>query len=301
MMTDSEVMRIGAELWESCRSMGGIEYLPKVIERDVLDDVSHKLHFAFAAKWAEDGFTKIVMPHTYTAALAATSIEPSMGSSFELPWHSMLFVVPDLLNVGERKYDRIAFTFSTTELLLNFKTLSSVRCMFLLYESADRGVLSEQHLKRSAMVCAVGNDWRELVFLREDVSMLNEAPLLPGVLLDEEQKKRAFLVARRIVVGALYTLQCTRDVEVRQSSGGKSKRLGLPPHRNVFLGKPAKIDLRSEIRQFVEGVKGRVPSVQSLVRGHYQRYGHDKRWLWKEPFWRGPEDAEILVRPKVLA
>ena len=98
----------------------------------------------------------------------------------------------------------------------------------------------------------------------------------------------------------------TREVGNRQTL---KQRDGEPAHRLTMVGHPLKIDLRDHVRTYLgggkRGGKHAPPSVQVLVRGHHKRqvFGvgrMGRKVIWIEPFWRGPEDAPILTRPKKL-
>jgi hypothetical protein len=79
-----------------------------------------------------------------------------------------------------------------------------------------------------------------------------------------------------------------------------------PTCRTYVLGKNIQLstDLRPELRRYLSGER-RSPNVQVLVSGHYKMQPHGPRstlrkLIWREPFWRGPEDAPIPIRSHVL-
>jgi hypothetical protein len=118
---------------------------------------------------------------------------------------------------------------------------------------------------------------------------------------------RVMLLARRLVAGLLYTVQHTSHFHVRERSRTErgEPRGGPPQHRNVFIGRPLPIDCRPQVRAYLVGDVRSAPSVQSLVRGHYKRQvvgvaRGGRKVIWVEPYWRGPEDAPILARPRLI-
>jgi hypothetical protein len=71
------------------------------------------------------------------------------------------------------------------------------------------------------------------------------------------------------------------------------------------LLREVKIDCRAAIASYIAGQRRASPSVQTLVRGHFKRAAHgpgrtERRWVQVEPYWRGPEDAPIALRPHRL-
>jgi hypothetical protein len=86
-----------------------------------------------------------------------------------------------------------------------------------------------------------------------------------------------------------------------------SRRHPIPQCDEWVLGKPVMVDLRPRIRAFIKsGLKVAGPlHVQVLVRGHWKQQPHgvgrtERKFIHIEPYWRGPEDAPIAVRPHVL-
>jgi len=66
-----------------------------------------------------------------------------------------------------------------------------------------------------------------------------------------------------------------------------------------------KHDFRDRVRDYVEGKSHSAPNVQVLVSGHHKMQPHGpgnslRKLIWREPFWRGPEDAPIAIRPHKL-
>lgn len=62
------------------------------------------------------------------------------------------------------------------------------------------------------------------------------------------------------------------------------------PQRRILLGASVR-DLPSD-----DSAPGSPLTVRTLVSGHWQRFAHgpgraERRWGWREPFWRGPADA----------
>ena len=87
------------------------------------------------------------------------------------------------------------------------------------------------------------------------------------------------------------------------------KRTGKEPAAGAQyeLGAPVTIDLRQHVRDFLAGSgrKGVSPKVQFLVRGHWRHQvcgpGRvDRKYIHIEPFWKGPEDARVLLRPHII-
>lgn len=112
-------------------------------------------------------------------------------------------------------------------------------------------------------------------------------------------------LARNYVKGVCLTLD--RDVERHRKGDWGPKRdnrepgIAPSPGADYVLGGTVTIDLRDEVTAICSGRTGHRPTVQFLVRGHWRnqatgpRHSERKR-IWIEPFWKGPEDARVLLR-----
>lgn len=86
----------------------------------------------------------------------------------------------------------------------------------------------------------------------------------------------------------------------------KPGRLGPPMVRTFNVGQPVKLDFRDHVRKYIaEGGKRGPISVQTLVGGHFKSQPHGpnnalRKIIWREPYWRGPEDSPINVRPHII-
>jgi hypothetical protein len=125
--------------------------------------------------------------------------------------------------------------------------------------------------------------------------------------LDEltSEDDRSCALAGRIAVstiGAATNIDLTGrgNVGVRSQKRRTDK---LPTARVFQITEPVTIDLVSTVREMqTHQGKGRLLAIQSLVRGHYKRQvcgtgRTDRKIVFIEPYWRGPEDAPIAVRP----
>jgi hypothetical protein len=87
------------------------------------------------------------------------------------------------------------------------------------------------------------------------------------------------------------------------------KRVGkYPTYHEYVVGRPVRVDLSQRLRDHIataSGKSGRRPSVQGVVRGHWKNQPcgsgqSERRFIHVEPYWRGPEDAPIAVRPHII-
>ena len=89
---------------------------------------------------------------------------------------------------------------------------------------------------------------------------------------------------------------------------GSGRRRWVFRHGTVITGMPTPCSslTTSALAAYISGERGTSPSVQTLVRGHFQRVAVGagsvgRRWVHKAPYWRGPEDARVAVHTHRLA
>lgn len=227
----------------------------------------------FAAKWADAGFPKIVCgSHKYAAALMCTNA--SLEADIVLPWKAFSVSVPNgLLAKGDTTFTHVrVWSFGSN---WHMEVVDERgQTMWLTRLNASDLLMSDRWCDSET-----SGDW-------------------------SSESDRISSLARRLVVGCLATIQHTnnfkdRGLALREWTAG---RTGPPKHRIVVVGAPIRVDVRSAVAAYIAGRRGGVPSVQTLVRGHYKRQvigvgRSGRKVIWVEPYWRGPEDAPILARP----
>lgn len=125
---------------------------------------------------------------------------------------------------------------------------------------------------------------------------------------DEEQDEPANDALRNLIRGACLALSNPDDFRKEQQRttserSSKKNRHGPPAldQARYLLSAPVKVDLREHLHAVLSGRKGASPTVQFLVRGHWRQQAHGPRHslrktIWVEPFWKGDEEARILLR-----
>lgn len=262
-----------------------IQYLPQ-------EQISHMA----AARWYDQGLPTVQMGHKYAAALMASCVSPeSVSEGVRAPWKAFVIEMPDRLlstlnpqsgkledithvlvhrlvrSDGQKTWNHIAYTTGTVNL---WKHGASTR------DLVDEGVKDTQ-------------EWSTYSFGLET----------------DDRDQRVNLLISRLIVGvclAMSSPTAAKKVGKGHRQDLRQREAGAEPMVRVFqLGKPLNLDCRPALSDYVEGHKTTKLSVQLLVRGHWKRqpYGPKaslRKWMWREPYWRGPEDAPILQRPHVM-
>jgi hypothetical protein len=119
--------------------------------------------------------------------------------------------------------------------------------------------------------------------------------------------RRAMQLVDTLIVSVIAAFHSGMVRPVSARGYRKSPRAARIPSRMQFIaGSPIKHDVRAFVRNYVAtGRRGGRMTVQSFIRGHWKRQAHGPRaslrkYIHIEPYWKGPDDARIAVRPHIL-
>lgn len=224
--------------------------------------------WTFSDWWAQCGFPRVVLSHRHAAALMATRTSPEALDEVPVPWQAFAIDVPDGL---------VEFT-NTDE---NGTEVYQITHAFVMVYEEIATLLFGDRTKVRACVLAQG--------VRNLGSFEHESPA-------------AELICR-LALGACLEMTTHRPAgsPAFERKAIKRNRQGLPETWTFQLTRDVKVDCRAAVKSFSRGESKSSPVVQSLVRGHWKHQAHgalraERKWIFVEPYWRGPEDAPIAVR-----
>jgi hypothetical protein len=277
--TDHGLMRAGRILWEKTYAIGLTD--DQAHDKLNVGDDHNGLMSRFAAKWAVHAFQRLMTSHTFAAALMCSDVQREVLEGIEKQWDAFMVLIPNGMLVAEgHEFSRVlvaTYSYGADLILLSVNATGVVRSPSLKAKSLPE-----------LLACQESD-------LEDDSNVSSMA-------------RRCLVMANRLVAGLLLNLQHPpnykiRKVEERPKSKGREAE---PEHRIVSVGKSLEIDCRAAIKDYIEhgpkkGRKHSPPTVQVMVRGHYKRQpcgprGMDRKVIWIEPFWRGPEAALIQTR-----
>jgi hypothetical protein len=247
----------------------------------------------FGSHWRSMAFARLELGHKLAAALMFTDAPESV----QAPWLAWSLILPDGL-LGEVDIRRV-WCLGDRPAVLLVKLGDHVGTLglhvFKPREDGNLGIdpgpynpdLGEKIPKTRAAFEAMGKEYEEK-FLRTLPMLQN---LIRGVCLalsDPAEWRKGDYYGR------------PSGSEIKKASKHKE----LPVGERYVLGHPVQIDLREEVLEHVRTgrVGGGSPTKLFLVRGHHRRQAHGpghqlRKTIWVEPFWKGPEDARVLLRP----
>lgn len=246
-----------------------------------------------SARWYDQGLPVIRVGHKYAAALAATHTGKVDLSDLLPPWNAFLIELPyGLFTILD---DDSGKRVNATLLMVHHTETTDGDPIWNYICLTDSPVTLWKHgCTTNALTdpSPESSPWDGYDFIFKG---------------DDADERVSQLLARVIINVCLATSgkgRALKRVGAGHKSHAKSNRKDDSPRgQRVFeLGAPIKLDCREAVRDYVEGRRGHVVSVQSLVMGHWKRQAHGpqrslRKWAWIEPYWRGPEDAPVLHRP----
>lgn len=215
-------------------------------------------------EWQELGFPRLEISHRLAAALCLTDVPAP--ETIQAPWDCWSLVVPDGL---------------------------------LSLPVADADGSNKRDMEIARIWCSGATPL---------VALLRTGAIAAQF---DDPKNPAARMVRSLVGGACLAIT-ERERDTKHATWGATKNTtraprtcGPPPAGSTYvLAHPVTIDLREHVREVLSGKRrgGGAPKVQFLVRGHWRNQAHGpgralRRQQWIEPFWKGPEDARVLLRP----
>jgi hypothetical protein len=249
------------------------------------------------ARWADQAFPVVQMGHKYFAALLATSVNEKQATDIQPPWKAFLVQIPTkALSIHDPQadcYREINFVLvyhsakgeNSTRKVWNYITIGEGTISLWKHGAEPHHLLSGK---------LQGEDWSKTAF---------------GVDVEDRDERLNLLIGRLIlnICLAMSNKDNVKKVGKAHKYKGNIRTSDEPLTRVFQVGKPLKLDCREALTDYIEGKsrKGSAPSVQILVIGHWkmQAYGPKnslRKHIHIEPYWRGPDDAPILVRPHEL-
>lgn len=232
--------------------------------------------------WAHNAFPVVQLGgHKYAAALMATQVPA--GIDIRAPWPSFVMELPN-----------------------NF--------LFTADPDTGRDIAIE-----FIQVSVVEDKWTFLSHARH-VNLHRSKWTLNEMLVDPTERAfpesseldsrdpRTLILMTRLVLNTCLAMSDPSNVKQVGKHGKASESLGrapMPVARTFKVGKAIELDVRPALYDYLNGIRRTSPTVQFLVRGHWRNQAcgpqhsmHRVKWI--EPYWKGPEEAVITVRPHVV-
>jgi hypothetical protein len=271
--------------------------IPAAIQNTLIRD--NTLLYLSLFKWAQTGFQTFRMDHALCAGLMSSTFSPEVVAEVHRPYDAFCIDVPDGILYSQEP-----------------RGTSPIRKILVSKmgeEGENRGDWSYVAFDTRYMMI-----WRTSYTAQKMVRDTDPFVDLSGNM--EEHDKRLALLIGRLIIGT-----CCLVTNVREKSASTDETLtpignharynhavanGLPfaAAEPVAwkLGTDIQVDLRERIQKYLSGRgTGKSLQVRTLVQGHMrnQPWGPNnslRRNQWIKPYEKGPENAPMLVRAKIL-
>lgn len=278
------IMATGSFIAERMRTEGGTGIEGIVAEFCSGDSVLHDLtrkHMVWSAAWCLNGFPRVHLGHKHAASLMATNTKPGAIPDARAPWEDFLIDVPDgLVSMPSQEVDR---------------------------NGDPTGVVRNIDVHHVAVIAVDRRNVAGVLLFpmaqSGDLLTCIEAPNV-GALGDFEPGGHPSLVLLcRLALGVCMEMTSTtyKGGSLRPRAPKRDPRTGEPQAWTFQLTRDVKVDCRDAVRAYSQGKTHASPTVQTLVRGHWKQQtcgkgGSERKNIFVEPYWRGPEDAHIALR-----
>ena len=251
-------------------------------------------NLAYALQWAHYGFQTIEPGAKLSASLMATS---GMRGLI-MPWDAFAVIVPvGMIWIDGKRGPAPVDAIFVRNCFGAGKEHLGIGVELCLISDADGGPMAHLWSESLDTMAEDAGD-AELSPFERELAQQDRHALGDFTDLD----RRAFLLSSRFVLGCIAELTALRE-DNRIRIGERSPARPSEPKLSTWrLTRKVVVDVRAECAEFCRG-GGKAPSVRTMVRGHWkhQAYGGGvRRIIHVEPYWRGPEDGAIAVRPHVL-
>ncbi len=245
-------------------------------------------------EWAKYGAQSVQMPDTYAAALMMTDARAAITPETRLPWPAFEIILPQgLIHSATGPVQNVIVARRPPEVRTRGAAVQHE--YFAMYTEAI------------ASACHTFHTLENMVQPEDAPGFLGYHSAPEGRTYQPDIELRIWQCLGRVIGGVLLAIENARQERPASYPQAPAKvkhhkQRGAELRANTWqLGKPLKLDLRPQIREFISGKHGGggVPSVRTMVRGHWKRQVHGPgRSLRKnveiQPYFRG--DGPALIR-----
>ena len=254
---------------------------------------------SWCAKWADCAFPHIVLGHKIASAFMATNANPDLINDVFPPWKALLITIPSNLIFVEDYTTKQQVSMD----MLSIQQIQNERGNIWNWR------LSSQNSPLQLWRFGLTTDLLASTDMSYSDQELGE---LFGKDITDKDERIAQLIGRLIIGICLSFPEHNKSVgkgsKLHNKSKGYNRDSNGPIMRTYEIRSPITIDCRNVIKDYItfgNRKHSSSPNIQTLVRGCWRRppFGIAKglpKTIHIEPYWRGPEDAKILVRSHVI-
>jgi len=237
-------------------------------------------------EWYVCGFPTVKVPPKWVAAAMCTKIPTTSNTEVKPPWSAFKISLPKepLLYLTSKRNEQLV----VSEIYVTKRSLLSMD-------------------QWSITICTT-TDYHRVYYLKGGEILLDS----PKQSDESETAYDSRVLAFRIIVSLIWALTDKKNLTKvnKAEHDHRNDRTGKPTKELEFqLTEPVSVDLREHVKQFQldqnKKGKGKTLNIQFMVMGHrkMQPYGPGnslRKQIWIEPYWKGPLDSPVALRPHVV-
>lgn len=250
------------------------------------------LRWVFLGRWGASGCPVVRMDSKWAASVCCSSVPKELWGIILPPWDEFILDIPKELGfkvwIGRQE-----------------RVMCSVKVGFR--RGTVRSALSGEFVDGWYISPATGegNEGRGLLLRADQLFYgIDADDAVPESCVRTLQLLGPMIGAACMAFGAGHKTKAIKMV-TRKTKG--QPRSQYPTFDEWVVGNPVSVDLTEHVSNHIRlGASGGALKVQTLVRGHWKNQpcgpgSSERKFIHIEPYWRGPEDAPIAVRPHILS
>ena len=283
-----DLIEAAHRLWDKAKKHGDENFMLAMkvpeVQRSIL----------FAARWAHFAFPVVQLQgHRYAAALMSTQPAPDEP---KLPWPTFLLEVPLglITTIGQDG------------------TEQPIEAVFVsrYAKLGSDDIAARWHVQAIAIDGTSLHRWdvrfEELFVKGGDLPTIDSNPAFQ--MQYDARDDRVWWLLARLLANTCIAMSDPNEVHElgRGKKSGGPTVPGNPDTSKIYrVGHAVEVDCRPAVQEYLYGIRRSGPTVRFVVRGHWRDQAcgsrlSERRQKWIEPYWKGPGDGAINVRPHVL-
>lgn len=273
----------------------------------LLCDLTLRTSMIWQARWGQCAFPVATLADVqYASSLCTTTMPVEFAEDVRAPWRAFMIRLPadDLLVV-----DSPSGGVERVERILAHQHFDDDGDRVWSYVIEGQSTMLDRTCIPAVEMCVQVDpeeaDDRET---QAAAAQRRRPGTVPNNYLSTPRDRRTLHMAARLIVGvcmAFGVAGAARRVGLVAKS--RRRKQPFPTKWEFIVGRPVRVDATDYVRSYISGTGGkRGPrTTQSFVSGHWkwQPYGERsalRKWIHIEPYYAGPDDAPIVVRPHIL-
>lgn len=276
------------------------DYFDELSEKDpaggdlyqvALNIPDEQLVMMWAARWADQGFPRLLIEPKFAALLMATDITEEAMELIVPPWQAFLIEIPEpILQIycGRSQCD-----VPIVRILVQYMERVSGEKVWNYIAQGSSGVQIWRH----------GVTTEQMIHVERKYLDTWEKEMEGYFVPVDKKDERAMALIGKLILSVCLSMSDPQNFHEQKKNKGRGEKVRgkySAEIKTYVVGRPIKIDCRETIKNWISGKKkGSSPKVQFLVRGHWKRIAYGPGGSLRkvghiEPYWKGTGEVGIM-------